>query len=119
MTSQIIISPSFADHHNYACGWQIEQKSSSKDVATKIRSGQIKPGEFNSNQISFIAEELTKLCEIEAKQNGKPLDLKFDCATCYSEGKTINTIDFFRLYGLLSVKLNPLTIQMSSPMNSF
>jgi hypothetical protein len=119
MTCQITINPIFTDHPNYACKWRIERPGSSKDASARISTGEIKAAEFNSNQVSFIAEEITKLCKIEARRRGKALSLKFDFDTVYGEEITNNAIDLFRLYGLLSVKLNPLIIQMTAPkMNS-
>lgn len=86
--------------------WQIEEMNSIDDSIEEIASGEIK-SEKSTNQTSFIADEIVKLCKIKARQKRDLISLKFNLTNEYKK------MDFFKLYGLLSVRLNPLTIKMS------
>lgn len=105
MKYQITISPNF--DITSMCRWQIEEINSVSDSIEKVAFGEIKPGK-STNPVSFITNEIVKLCKNEVKQKRDLTSLKFNLTTEY------NKIDLFKLYGLLSVKLNPLTIQMST-----
>ncbi len=108
MEYQITINPTFD-----MCRWQIEEMNPVSDSIEKITCGEINP-ENSANPISFIADEIVKICSVETKQKRDLTNLKFDLNADHKKEKIIGIVDFFQLYGLLSVKLNPLKIQMSA-----
>lgn len=111
MEYQITVNPIFDT--NRLCRWKIEKINSFNDAIEKIAYGEINLG-TTANPISFFADEIVKLYEIETRKKRNLTSLKFDLHAGSKKEKTIGVLDLFQLYGLLSVKLNPLKIQISA-----
>ncbi len=108
MTCQITINPALVNQTNYICRWHIEHTRNNI-----VESGKIETEEYSHDHISSIAEKIIELPNFTTKPKRKDIELKFDVTTIENEERAISTVDLFKLYGLLSMKLKPLTINMT------
>lgn len=110
MTYQITIGPTLVTKGNYICPWHIEQIIS-PTTNTVIEAGKIEMELDSKDHISNLAEKISELSNITSKKHNN-VELKFNLSPVGKEEKGFNTIDLFKLYGLLSMKLKPSTINV-------
>ncbi len=92
------------------CEWYMEVMHPSENSTSKIVGGKLKHNESVSNQVSFIAEQIATQCKNELDKSVELMNLKFEISAFDELKSPISKVDFFKLYGLLTAKLNPLTI---------
>lgn len=108
MTYQITINPALMNQGEFICRWHIEQHPTTNNT---IETGKIEMKSSSQDHISDIAEKISELPNLTSKQH-KDVELKFDLTTMSGEERVIDAVDLFKLYGLLSMKLKPLTINI-------
>lgn len=108
MNFQITIKSKFDSSD--ICEWYMEVMHPVENSTSKIAGGELKHNESVSDQVSFIAEKIATQCKHELGEKAELRNLKFEITAVDEPESSISKVDFFKLYGLLAAKLNPLMI---------